>query len=1101
MDGRKSSGVSGSFDDPTVGIQVDPKLAPQDQLMQGVKQGGYPILAPDGKSGFVHSSQVDGFLQQNPGYRKAHILTAPDGTPGMVAADETDAFLKANPDYKLGQAPTGVETNPLAHNRFQEAQDRAASGTAPTTSEIVSQGLKSLNPLEGLRTIRDAASTIGHYLHAEGEAPDAAPFVKNVSSPVGEAAASFLEGQYEPETLATVGALHGVGGATPVRRLLQQAAGAYLGTKTAIGAAQRGEAAVTAAQQGNIPEAVRQGTGAAFDTAFAADAAHEASKSTPEAVQDVKDLAVRGRQAIQPAIDATKTALNPESIPALSAATRAFRPRNSKANWKQEVNSALPDMRRAADNLGVDVNTMSLNDALNATQHAKKEVWNEYRSNFADPNAAEKVSTSPVADAIRATISDRQAEQNPGFVEKINQIADTYQNRHLTVSQIEDRVRELNDETAAIEARYLVNKRVAKRDPANAPVFAERDVLKNLMLAKINELSGPGAAELRKRYGALISVEDSISRRIPVNERQAPVGLGKLLARAYAYGKIGGGILSANPGMVAEGLIARKLEKNAEKLNSADFLTQQAFKKTQPTAPPRAPVERVDGEYVTEPQLAPGPAQPAALPPGQYEAQPSALEPILRVQRRLQNKPVVGPSRMLPESTEGASFELPAENPVPNNQVETVGIPASQEANARQVHANRRGNPIPALRLASRAPGELNTRPVEAQEPVQAPEPLPQTQAPQEPLPAPQHPIEESPVETPQSDQEQYVGRPSSVRLINPKELTVDPKRFQWRNVPRNAIPESAPWDQAKAGPIDVWRDPQDGKLYVVEGHHRFNHAIRTNTPEIEVRQHEFDNAQTAKSYGALRNIELGNATPFDAAMYMRENGLKAGDLEKKGINLTGEVTQKASALANLSPALWDKYRSGDLDEAKASAIGANLDDPSQQAAMADLSKKQRLSAGELDQLARRIKEQGNTAQESMGLFGAQEDSTSNAIGTARVAMRVEKALQTDKAALKFIAGAGEARKAALERGKNIIDTGASGQEAMLSSAIAEQFRRSQNRKGQVSDLLEEAGRRVTKGDKPDAIFKDIYPKIRQAVLDELGGEIRNRASSNSSRF
>jgi hypothetical protein len=702
-DGRKSYGVSGSFDDPAVGIQIDPKQSSKDQLLQGEKQGGYPILAPDGKSGFVHNSQVDNFLQQNPGYRKAHVITAPDGTPGMVAADETDAFLKANPDYKLGQPTTAVEANPLAHNRFQEAQDRVASGTAPTTSEIVSQGLKSMNPLEGLRTVRDAASTIGHYLHAEGEAPDAAPFVKNVSSPVGEAAASFLEGQYEPETLATLGVLKGVGGATPVRRLLQQAAGVYLGGKTAISAAKQGEAAVQAAQEGNIPEAVRRGTGAAFDTAFAADTAHSMGEDVRQVPSDVKAIAKSAAESapvryVGDKLAEAKATINPAKASPERAATMAFRPRNSKYQWRENVQSALPDMRRAADSLGIDVNKMTLRDAAGAVRQAKRDVWKEYEQNFSDPNANEQVDTTPIMDTMLSTISRRTMEQNPQLADRIEQAASTYRGRKMKLSELEDRIEELNRETRGIEARYPADKFAAQGEPENAYKFAERNALRNLMTSKMTELSGPGADALRRRYGALSSVDDVIQRRIPVAERQNPEPMTRMLARLYAGGKIAKGLFTFNPGDILEGGVALASEARARKLNDPDYLTQQAFKGTKPSAPPRPPVERVDGEYVTEPQLAPGPAQPAALPPGQYEGQPSPLEPILRVQRRLQNKPVVGPSRMLPESTEGATFELPAENPVPNNQVETVGIPASQEANARQLHANRRGSPIPALR-------------------------------------------------------------------------------------------------------------------------------------------------------------------------------------------------------------------------------------------------------------------------------------------------------------------------------------------------------------------------------------------------------------------
>ena len=330
------------------------------------------------------------------------------------------------------------------------------------------------------------------------------------------------------------------------------------------------------------------------------------------------------------------------------------------------------------------------------------------------------------------------------------------------------------------------------------------------------------------------------------------------------------------------------------------------------------------------------------------------------------------------------------------------------------------------------------------------------------------------------------IGRPSEVRLVPTDQLHADPRRFQWRAVPRSTIPEGAKWDQAKAGAIDVWRDPEDGKLYVVDGHHRLAHAQATGTPEVEVRLHHFASAQEGKQWGALRNLEQGNASPFDAALYLRESGLKVGDLADKGINLTGDVMNKGAALANLSPEMWEQYRSGQLDESKAVAVGS-LDDPAQQAALAKIAKTHRLTSADLAQQARRIQQQGNTSTSETGLFGPNETSVSNALATGRLADKIEKALSADRNALQFIAKADSARRAALERGKNIVNVDQSSQEAMTAAALADHFRKVQYKSGPVGSLLEDAGRRITQGEKADVIFKEIYPKIRDAIAQDIG--------------
>jgi hypothetical protein len=320
------------------------------------------------------------------------------------------------------------------------------------------------------------------------------------------------------------------------------------------------------------------------------------------------------------AMQAVRGTISPETMTAEQAATKAFRPRNSKTNWQKEVQSSLPDARRAANNLGIDVNQMTLDDALKATSQAKKEVWGEYRDNFMEPNKEATVDTTPVAAKIRQTLSDRQIEQQPGRSNKVWSTADSYSNREMPLQEIEDRVRELNNETRAIEARYLTDKRAAKLSPANSAKFAERDGLRQLLLSKLDEMSGPGAAELRKRYGALNSLEDVVSRRIPVAQRAAPNSLPSVLAKAYAAGKVARGVFTFNPADILEGGVSLLSQRKSAMLNDPDYLTQLAFRKTQARPP-----ATIRGQVVQPP---PSPLTGIAgmLPRGAYE-QPAGNPP------------------------------------------------------------------------------------------------------------------------------------------------------------------------------------------------------------------------------------------------------------------------------------------------------------------------------------------------------------------------------------------------------------------------------------------------------------------------------------------
>jgi DdrB-like nuclease len=436
------------------------------------------------------------------------------------------------------------------------------------------------------------------------------------------------------------------------------------------------------------------------------------------------------------AIQAVRGAISPDAMTAEQAATKAFRPRNSKANWKQEIQSSLPDARRAANSLGIDVNQMSLDDALKATSQAKKDVWNEYQQNFSGPNASATVDTTPVAGALRKSVSDRQIEQNPAFADKVSDIADSYSGRKMNLAEVEDRVRELNNETRGIEAKYLTDKRAAKLDPQNAPLFAERDGLRQLLLSKLDDLAGPGAAELRKRYGALNSLEDVISRRIPVADRAAPENLPTMWAKAKAAGKIARGVFTFSPGDVIEGGMSLLSQRRSSLMNNPEFLTQQAFRKTQPRGPARIPaqfvsqppsaltgiakmlprgayeqpagnpppdplqlehMQPVEGEYVQPPM----PPIKGLLKRGQFNVPPTGVEDMMPSQPQLPAKATAIP---LPASS---STNQPVSEPIPTRSTSGPAIarPSAQQHQTIQPKGAGYGAQTQVLNSGPNLPG------------------------------------------------------------------------------------------------------------------------------------------------------------------------------------------------------------------------------------------------------------------------------------------------------------------------------------------------------------------------------------------------------------
>ena len=380
----------------------------------------------------------------------------------------------------------------------------------------------------------------------------------------------------------------------------------------------------------NAPEAIGSGAGNIVAGKLMEAIAPKAAEVGTEAIEKTGGAIQKTSQAVANTARSAYGIANPEALDAVQSATKALKPRNSKVNWQQDVQSALPDVRRAIDNIGIDVKSATLDDIDQAAQQAKKDVWGEYKQNFSGPNRNAQVDTTPVAKTIRSTVSQRTLEQNPALADRVNAIAATYDSRSLPLEELEDRIQELNNETRGIEARYPADKAAAQATPENAPVFAERNALKNLLVSKLDELSGPGAQELRTRYGALKSFQDVLQRRKQVYERANPESLGEAVGRFEGVGQIAKGtakLITAQPSGLADilgGVATRAAAKAGRQINDSQFLMRQALAKTTPRG---RIIPRVQGEYVQPPppsQLR-GPA--ASLPPGQYEAPASPLPP------------------------------------------------------------------------------------------------------------------------------------------------------------------------------------------------------------------------------------------------------------------------------------------------------------------------------------------------------------------------------------------------------------------------------------------------------------------------------------------
>lgn len=363
------------------------------------------------------------------------------------------------------------------------------------------------------------------------------------------------------------------------------------------------------ALKGN-PDAVEQALLSGSEMAGGAAGAGEQIGSVRPAIQNVRNIfgpaaapttteasgAATASGASSPAAQPTGAAAIARTLgiadpPPAQLLTKAIKPLSSNTGWDAAIAKAAPDMKLAETDLGHPIS--GVDDALQATGIAKKALWKQYQAKLNQvtalgPNAPSltNIDGNMIADAMMKSIDKRTALQDPGLVERITKVADTYR-RSMPLEEAEDFLQSANNDLHSYYAKNKVGRQVAERDPATGHVVAEADALRNALYSKLDELTGPGAADLKQRYGALSNVESELLRRKNVAARQQPESLAEQLSMARAYGKIAVGAARLSPSSMIEGTQSLLAAKFLKERGTTDAMITRAFSKLgQPTSAP-----------------------------------------------------------------------------------------------------------------------------------------------------------------------------------------------------------------------------------------------------------------------------------------------------------------------------------------------------------------------------------------------------------------------------------------------------------------------------------------------------------------------------------
>lgn len=342
-------------------------------------------------------------------------------------------------------------------------------------------------------------------------------------------------------------------------------------------------------------------------------------------------------------------------------------------------------------------------------------------------------------------------------------------------------------------------------------------------------------------------------------------------------------------------------------------------------------------------------------------------------------------------------------------------------------------------------------------------------------------------------------AKPGDVVSVKPSEVKVDPARFQFKlNTSKSTgasdeLLSVREWNPDFAGILAGWKDPADGVTYVVNGHHRHELANRLGVESIPIRLLDAKNAQEARAKGALINIAEGRGTAIDAAKFMRDMGVSIDDFAKHGVPLKpGALADQAFVLTRLNDKAFDRLARGELDPGKAIAVARHLEDPVRQEKLFKLIEDRENQGREVglrttEELSRAMAAAPEITRTENTLWGPEEFTEDAFVQRAELAGFVRSELAKEFSDFKF--GASGRRAGRLGEEGNVLNVEANKDRAGQAELAKEVYDRLANRKGPISDALNEGAKKLadakTKKEK-DRVRTETADSVREAIQTEL---------------
>lgn len=350
----------------------------------------------------------------------------------------------------------------------------------------------------------------------------------------------------------------------------------------------------------------------------------------------------------------------------------------------------------------------------------------------------------------------------------------------------------------------------------------------------------------------------------------------------------------------------------------------------------------------------------------------------------------------------------------------------------------------------------------------------------------------------PQPFEPNYVGR------MSPNDLNFDPNRFQYKIVhgatgSSGSLDGVRKWNYDAEGLLMVWKDPGDGKTYVVNGHNRANLAKKLGVESVPIKFLNAKSANEARASGAIANIAEGRGTPLDAAKFFRDSGITREQLTNIGIPMGEAIATKGVALASLPEHLFTQVYMGSMPVERAVSIGCCGLSHTEQTALSQMIESQEkkgrnVTNAVIGELVDTIKASSTVQTQTLDLFGSSVAEQSLAMEVASLQALVKRRLGRDKKLFGTVGRSTAAKD--LERGGNAINIDQSVKIAEQAEIGLRVFDQLKNTTSPVSTILNDGARRIANGEPRKTVEQEIYSEIGK-ILPSLvrGGDATGRTN------